>query len=148
MRNLDVRSQVDHIFTQIRSRYRKHVSAGMVGIIAGAEFLLEKSLEVVPQDTTALHSTGRVEVHGNTAQVVYGGKSSVVGEDGKIIYVDYALYVHEDLAMHHAPGKQAKFLEAPARRYEDQIKRIVREKAQRHIKHGGGMVLLHGAPTE
>ena len=45
----------------------------------------------------------------------------------------YAIYVHEDLTARHAPGKTAKYLERPARRYSKEmslmIRRALRNKA-------------------
>lgn len=38
----------------------------------------------------------------------------------------YALQVHEDLEASHKPGKQAKYLEQPARELRDELGRIVR----------------------
>ena len=38
----------------------------------------------------------------------------------------YALKVHEDLEMPHAQGKQAKYLEGPARQYTPEIVQIMR----------------------
>lgn len=43
----------------------------------------------------------------------------------------YALRVHEDLEAHHKPGKQAKFLEQPAREYSQEISRIIKETYKR-----------------
>ena len=37
----------------------------------------------------------------------------------------YGIYVHENLQARHAEGKQAKFLEAPARRLRDRLASIV-----------------------
>lgn len=37
----------------------------------------------------------------------------------------YAIFVHEDLTAAHKPGKQAKFLEAPARLFRNDLKGIV-----------------------
>ena len=38
----------------------------------------------------------------------------------------YAVHVHEDMAAAHAPGKQAKYLEAPARQYATEIATAIR----------------------
>ena len=66
----------------------------------------------VPVLTGSLRDTGAVSdpsVEGQHVSVVlsYGGPSSN-GTD-----VDYAVIVHEDMAMPHPRGGQAKFLEAP-----------------------------------
>ena len=46
------------------------------------------------------------------------------------------MYVHENLEMVHKPGKQAKFLEQPARTMQKELGRIVREA----WKNGAGLV--------
>jgi IS1 family transposase len=51
-----------------------------------------------------------------------GNQSVVVGYTQK-----YALYVHEDLNARHAPGKQAKYLEDPARRLRHELAAIVQK---------------------
>jgi predicted transcriptional regulator len=43
----------------------------------------------------------------------------------------YALYVHEDLNARHGPGKQAKFLEDPARSQQHTLRSIVYEVYQK-----------------
>lgn len=42
----------------------------------------------------------------------------------------YAVYVHENLEAYHAPGKTAKFLEGPARRFAGEMGKIVRTALQ------------------
>lgn len=43
----------------------------------------------------------------------------------------YAVYVHEDLTAKHKPGKQAKFLEGPARWLRNELQRIIAENLNR-----------------
>lgn len=38
----------------------------------------------------------------------------------------YAIHVHENLQARHAPGKQAKYLSDPAKRFRGQMRNIVR----------------------
>lgn len=59
----------------------------------------------------------------------------------------YALIVHENLTAHHKEGKQAKYLETPARAYVKQIANIVAEvyKKTKNLtlaKLAGGLFLL------
>lgn len=42
----------------------------------------------------------------------------------------YATYVHENLAMAHPRGGQAKYLQEPARRYNGDIGKVVRRKLE------------------
>lgn len=77
------------------------------GLKKCGEFLLGKAQEVVPVDTGKLHDSGFVETEGS-------------GWDTKVFVgfsADYAIFVHEMTHLKHAPGKQAKFLEGPAREY-------------------------------
>src|SRR5207247_1020288 len=55
----------------------------------------------------------------------------------------YAIYVHEDLEATHKPGKQAKYLEAPAREMKDELAGIVRQ-ALRQGKTLAQSLLLAG----
>ncbi len=43
----------------------------------------------------------------------------------------YAVYVHERTELRHAPGKEAKFLEKPARIYKNQIQKIIAGEAEK-----------------
>ncbi|WP_433067447.1 hypothetical protein [Dactylosporangium sp. CS-033363] len=85
--------------------------AGEAGLRDALEYLLKVSRPLVPLDTrpgrdqVVLMNTGRVVIdpeHG-VGGVVYGDESTK----------DYAKRQHEDLTFRHAPGRQAKFLEAP-----------------------------------
>lgn len=53
----------------------------------------------------------------------------------------YALKVHEDLQMRHDEGKQAKYLEAPARQYADVLREIVIVTFKRTHKLSEAMLL-------
>ena len=46
---------------------------------------------------------------------------------------NYALHVHENLEAHHKPGKQAKYLEAPARTLSKELADIVMRAATRKV---------------
>jgi len=78
---------------------------------------------LVPIDTSALKNSGplvtRAEGSGfNTVMIVGFG-------------TQYAVYVHEDLNARHAAGKQAKFLEEPARRGRPTMSQIIRDEMKR-----------------
>ncbi len=92
------------------------------GLKQGGLFLQRESQLIVPVDTSNLKG-------GAFTRNVGGG-----GFDTDIIigYVaDYAVYVHEDLQARHQPGKQAKFLEQPAREKKGEIIRIIKNEAKR-----------------
>lgn len=64
----------------------------------------------------------------------------------------YALRVHEDLAMRHPRGGQAKFLEQPMREYSVQIAQVVRDEVAkgselpRALEEGGLFLLEKSIP--
>jgi len=84
-------------------------------------FLQRESQKIVPVDTSNLKGgafTRNVGGKGFDANVVVG-------------YVaDYAVAVHEDLQAKHKPGKQAKYLEQPAREKKDEVIEIIGQKAR------------------
>lgn len=55
----------------------------------------------------------------------------------------YATYVHENLAMQHPRGGQAKYLQEPARKYAQQIGKVI-QRALRN-KRGLDVALVEGA---
>ena len=85
------------------------------GLQEAGEFLLEKSQEIVPVDTGALHDSGYVVVSGSGF-----GSEVAVGYS-----MEYAVYVHEDLRARHNPGTSAKYLEKPMRQYSANLQRII-----------------------
>ena len=92
------------------------------GLKQGGLFLQRESQKIVPVDTSNLKNgafTRNTGGRGFDADVVVG-------------YVaDYAVYVHEDLQAKHKPGKQAKYLEQPAREKKGEIIKIIKEEARR-----------------
>lgn len=66
------------------------------------EMTMSASQKIVPVDTGTLKDSKFVRVNGNTVELGYGGAASA-----------YAWEVHENLAMRHAKGKSAKFLQIP-----------------------------------
>lgn len=80
-----------------------------------AQLIMKDSLRLVPVDTTALKQSGGIEppvTRGDriSVQMGYGGAASA-----------YALKQHEDLTLRHKAGKQAKYLENPARKRADDL---------------------------
>lgn len=72
------------------------------GLRKCAEMLLKASRPMVPVDTGRLKASGKVEVRGKglgaTALAVYEAP--------------YAIFVHENVGVYHAPPTQARFLSA------------------------------------
>jgi len=73
-----------------------------------ADIIFARSQILVPVDTTALKSSGKVTVTGSGAgaklEVAYGGGGAV----------HYAVYVHESVHIPHKPPTMAKFLSRAA----------------------------------
>lgn len=88
------------------------------GLKLGGLFLQRESQKVVPVDTSNLR--GGAETRN------VGGKGFAT--DIIVLYkAIYAVFVHENLDARHKSGKQAKFLEEPARRYLGEILKIIAE---------------------
>ncbi len=77
------------------------------GLKKGGLYLQRESMKIVPVDEDNLRPSATTRDIGTLASpdvvVAYGQDA------------EYAVYVHEDLEAKHKPGKQAKFLEQPAR---------------------------------
>lgn len=94
-------------------------------------FLQRESQKIVPVDTGALKNsaftrTVKGKAERNTKGQFVGNNVVVVG------YTQlYAIYVHEDLNATHQPGKEAKFLEKPAKMFARQMGMIIAKEAKR-----------------
>ena len=93
-----------------------------VGIGKAGYFLLQKSQEIVPVDTGKLYRSGFNRLARDTRNTL----TYQVGYSKK-----YAVYVHERLDLRHAPGKSAKFLEKPARRYRKTLIKIIEDEVKK-----------------
>lgn len=102
-------------------KYKRTFAGLKRGLKKAAELLLEKSREIVPIDTGALHDSSKVTLH---------GRGYATAESRVSYRMFYAIYVHEDLSAQHAPGKTAKFLEGPSRRYRREMAAIVKKESQ------------------
>jgi len=91
------------------------------GMVMGGQFLQRCSQQVVPV------LTGNLKGSADTRNV--GGKGFDV--DVVVSYgAEYAIYVHENVFARHKSGKQAKFLEQPARERRGEIIQIVKQFAE------------------
>ena len=107
----------------------KHTEASFrKGLVEAGMMLQAESQRVVPVLTSNLKNSAftRPEDKWTGFQVRVGYSA-----------VDYAVYVHERVELHHAPGKQAKFLEEPARRLAGDMVTIVRENLVKGLKSSG-----------
>lgn len=94
----------------------RRLAAGFAkGLKKAGRFLQRKSQQIVPVEFGNLKNSADTRWQGSgfdiTVWVVYTAV--------------YAIYVHERVELSHAPGKQAKFLEEPARQYRDEILALI-----------------------
>ena len=114
---------VETVIRNFKKHRRWHAAGVGVGIKKATLLVLRASQQIVPVDTGTLK--GSADTH-----------FSGVGFDttGAISYnTDYAIYVHEDLDARHKAGKQAKYLEQPARVLAPTIRSIIAVEATRKI---------------
>ena len=84
-----------------------HAVGFHIGLTKAGLWLQAQSQKVVPVDTSALKNSARTRVEGTGFDTQVSVEYST----------HYAIFVHEDLTARHAPGKQAKYLEEPARQW-------------------------------
>jgi hypothetical protein len=102
---------------KIRSKHEKGLERGLVkcGLL-----LQRTSQKIVPVDTGNLRASAFTRKEPIASQIIV-----TVGYTAS-----YAIYVHEILTNRHKPGKQAKFLEWPARYLQPDFRRIIKEEIQ------------------
>jgi len=107
------------IIRELKKYRRSQAKKVEAGLKLGGLYIQRQSQLIVPIDTGALKNSAFTRSRGS-------GLDTKVG----VGYTqEYAIYVHEDLTARHAPGKTAKFLEIPVRRYQRQILAIVKKAA-------------------
>jgi hypothetical protein len=135
----DLRMKVEGIggvelaLMKVTLRYKRGYAQG---VEKGLNKVLKDSQKMVPFDTGALKSTGRIEMTGtgfNTrGYVMYGG--DVTGFGAKT-NVHYAVIVHEATHINFKGGKEAKYLEKAIDRNKDYVRRLIRD----NMRKGGLM---------
>lgn len=83
------------------------------GLQAAADFVLGEAVKIVPLDEGTLQDSGKATVDEAT-------QTAIVSFD-----TPYAVVQHEDLTLHHANGRQAKYLETPWRENDAKIQEII-----------------------
>jgi hypothetical protein len=94
---------------------RRHSAGYQAGLIRVGRLVMGYSQSIVPVDTEALKRSGYAYVWGS------GFEAEL--DTGYTQY--YAVWVHEDLTMSHAPGTSAKFLSLAYSRQRLQIYAIM-----------------------
>lgn len=95
--------------------------AVMAGLIAGGEYLLGASREIVPLEEGTLERSGAVSDDESELTVA-------VSYD-----TPYAVAQHEELTWRHAEGREAKYLEKPMTTERDTIGELVAATARRTL---------------
>jgi len=93
----------------------------------------EKSLNLVPYDTGDLYESGYLE------KVQFKGLAQVEIGYGRGGNPDYAIPVHEDLDVSHAPPTQAKYLQQPLEEDAQDIERSIEAGFRIAAGFNGGM---------
>ena len=90
------------------------------GLIRAGRFLQRESMKICPVQFGNLINSAFTRAEGRSVLTkVWVGYTA-----------NYAIYVHENLQARHKPGKQAKFLEQPAREREQEMRDIITETAK------------------
>lgn len=108
---------IDKLAKSFKAQERALGKAFRSGLQDGATFLKVESQKLVPLDMGDLEASAHTRLEGtginSSAIIAYG----VVDEKG----YDYTIIQHENLEFKHLPGRQAKYLEAPARNKASEI---------------------------
>lgn len=101
-------------------------AAAALGLNLAMEHLLQVADELVPIEEGTLMRSGTASVDDDE---LVGAVTFSAYNDRD--HYDYAIRQHEDLALRHAPGRTAKFLENPANEERDTMLQIVAEQIRR-----------------
>ena len=94
------------------------------GLKDGGLFLERESQKIVPVEIGVLRNSANTRNMGSK-----DFKADIV-----VSYsTEYAVYVHENMQASHKTGKEAKYLEKPAKQKKREIIRIIRRSAQRGL---------------
>ena len=137
---------IKELLAKFETHKMKSAKSFRIGLEKAGLFLQRESQKLVPIDTGALRASAhtRAEGEGFDTEVIvsYGGgtvgvekrreraekKAAKAGKVSKWVHPsNYVVYVHENLEARHKPGKQAKFLEQPAREKQQRMGQIVAE---------------------
>lgn len=106
-----------------------------------AELIMTDSKKEVPVDTGSLRSSGFVDQPKQTGQTIsiklgYGGIATKINPKSGEITAVYAIYVHENMNVHHEVGK-AKFLQDPIYKAKNRMLFRIASRVKRLLEEGG-----------
>lgn len=118
---------MDKLLKEMKRQGEKTAKRFEKGMKKAGLFLQRESQKIVPIDTGVLRSSAFTRAEGKGF--------SVIVWVGYTAY--YAIYVHEDLNAQHAEGKQAKYLESPAREKRKEMIQLIRDEVTQPRDSGG-----------
>jgi len=101
------------------------------------ELVLEPSQEIVPVAHLRggyLRDSAKMQVDEDELRAAVSYESPPARPDGRMGGANIAVYVHEDMSAHHAPGKRAKFLEGPLNESRRDGPEIVRHEVRKELR--------------
>jgi hypothetical protein len=112
----DVEFRLHHTPAEVNARWK----AGAVdGLTLAAEHILQVSGQRVPLDDGVLERSGLASVDASELR-------AAVSYD-----TEYAVYQHETLGLRHLAGREAKYLENPAREEAEVVERLIAAAIER-----------------
>ena len=115
-------SGIEEFQRKLQNFKREKAKKFEVAVTRAGLWLLRESMKIVPVDTSALKNSApnatRREGTGFDSVMIVGYGT------------DYAIYVHENTGANFKPGKQAKFLEEPARKGRKHMADIIKKALQ------------------
>ena len=121
MANLVRISGVQKLVADFKDLERRYARGFRTGLSMAGLLIQRESQLIVPIDTSNLKNSAFTRTFGQGFQ-----SFTLVGYTAS-----YAVFVHEDLLVGHAPGKTAKFLTLPLKANVETIVQIVRREMQR-----------------
>jgi hypothetical protein len=116
------------------AKSRMH-QAAVEGLQEGAEYLGEKSQDVVPVSPNAgggyLRDSLKIAVDGSQLIAAVGYDTGPTHNRGRAGGGNLAVVVHENMSTHHGGGKSAKFLETPLNANKPAIIRIIGQRMRK-----------------
>lgn len=129
---LSLNDGTSQIVANINQELKKIQGGTEARLRQAAELILETAKELCPKDTLALVESGYIEIRkmatGWVAEIGFARPDAPAKVAGKKPPEAYAVYVHENMEVHHPIG-QAKFLEEAVKLREREVLAILRGKA-------------------
>lgn len=100
---------------------RKATAGCLKGLKIYGEYLLGEAVAIVPHDEGTLQDSGKSVVNKADLEVIVAFDTP------------YAVVQHEDLTLHHANGRQAKYLEKPWLASREKAMKIIQTQIRKAL---------------